>query len=268
MSEELPVSVLKLATTYAAALAAVGYISLRAYMNYLGVDMLSLTTEVLLMETYTIAFHTLIHLLLIGGAAFVLYLLYLLVTHRAANTSRAGRLKALLAQPWCAAIVVALLIVAALTLLTMAGRNTDVIVGSLRKERLVSPPIWPFDAALLISMAGIGMLPLMRKAQLPPSSRRLWRFSVLPWLTIGVLTPVLYGSGVRPAIFPMCEASFKTAGASPISGFLIDATSERVLIWHAEHGIGKITSAAAEDISALTIRESGNIVDAARLAAR
>ena len=270
-SEHVALTFVRLATTYAAVIAALGYMSLRAFMSYLGISAMQLTFERFLMETYTLVVETLVHLFVIAFVVFVLTLI-LWPVFRALRrrSSKAVDVRQWLAKPLASVIITIVAFASAGVLLLSAFHGRDVIVGNLAEnyEALATRSLWPYDFALIVVAGGILLWRAAASLERSDLVRWIWRLSIVPWLTVAVLAPLLYGAAVRPALFPRCEVVLTDTPPTTICGLLIDSTKERALVWHVTDRVGRLDWFAMNDISRITISRSLDVIEEAKSAAR
>jgi hypothetical protein len=264
--------ILTLITTYAAVLAAFGYMSLRAHYNHLGIsDAGPLPIERYLMETYALVFHTVLYLFegaLVAGIVIGIPVTVVLMKRR----KREDDIYSTSRIPWGhpafpLAAIVLLAAAAALVLSKMSGA-TAVVVGHLDAANTVRSS-WPFPLALLLSIGGLVAWPWtrrlgMRRDALPA---RLWAVAIAPWALLTLLIPIAYGQGFHPTKYPRAVATSTVVPGGTLCGLLMERGEKQVVLWSANDGIGILTVIPADSLQLLEVAAPADILQVARSAA-
>lgn len=235
-------------------LAVVGYLALRAHWNQLGIPVVTgVETDRYIAEFYVLFSDLLFRLevyailvgtvILVGG---VLWSLSPLTSAREGLAARLGKIGKGRPSNVVPAVLLGLLLgllfwlLRAMTELVAKGGGQPVALGVLKPVvQIRSMGSQVFDSLLVwvvLSTMACWMIP------------RLWkRGSPLPWtwhacrvvvVILGLHLPILYGSFVRDSRYP--RVSWKAEGEEPQCGLLVLQTAEKLSVWTADEGQGKL----------------------------
>jgi hypothetical protein len=249
--------------------AVLGYISIRAHFNYLGVSFTRpLGLERYLVETYLFAAavaYKLLWIALIGALAAAPVLL-LRRTNRAAR-SAVQRIETGHRSSAFQAGSLTVLAAGSLWLITTLGQQ-DVLVGALSESIVSHRRPWRFDLALVLVVAGLLSRRLAQTRETAGEESRqsvpaiLVGLQLVPLAALATLVPVLYGEAAHPTEFPFVQVQLKDTNA-PTCGLLMLNTTSEITIWQAAHGRGRLTVLPSSRIAATAM---GRLDDALSLA--
>ncbi len=266
----------------AAALAALGYISLRSHLNYLGISsMTSLGADRYLMETYALVYEGVIRSafalmaaapVALGGYLGILLLLRCSATFRRLWSHRrrgieklSGSLPGLIVLSLSTSGLVALLL----------SLETDVAVGPLKPDHLQHQGEWRFETALLVCLIGFPLTRyVLRSLALkswpevwPGLALGIWRLNLLVLAGWAFLVPLLFGQAAQSTSYTLARVTAKETKISSC-GLLVLETDERLLLWQAVGRRGQVLSVPAEQVTALDLGQALDLLDVARGAAQ
>lgn len=268
------VAILQKLVAAGSVLAACGYMSFRAHLNFLGISSLSsLGVERYLMETYTFAVALVLRCLVLGlGVAIAAAPLILAFVGlrsftppsvRRALHDRAHRL--IRAYVSSGAVVYMLVaVVGAHMLFGLLGGRSDCAIGLLSAERL-QRQTWRFDVGFLGVAVAAAMLILGRAAAHKTSAigessaAHLWSWAGYALVPSLIALPMLFGQAARPALYPTALVEFlPSTKRGPECGLLVLASGRGLTLWQQREGYGRVTDFALDQVAALS---TGPLVD-------
>jgi hypothetical protein len=266
-----------------ALLAVLGYMSLRAHLNRLGISSTStLSAERYLMEIYQLVLVT----LPLVFYATVLTLVFLpfalqIVSRRAESASAQVDTDVVGADPRLPALVLLIMTLFFGWLVVAYGRNlktTDVVVGPLRLEalRTASGETPYFLLCLVSAMAYLLYVRLAPQAApsrstrtLSPPSRRasrwLWQLVAVANGALLLHIPMVHGYLMHSQKYPIAQLVLDKPPLT-LYGLLVLESDDTLTLWRAEKGIGQVTRVPRDQILLLNVGPVRNILQEAALA--
>jgi hypothetical protein len=227
----------------AAALAVLGFMSLRSHCNFIGIPATVVyDIPTYLTETYLLTAHIILRVVSLGFVLGVLLLPVLAVTWLLRNTAAWQSIRAyerrvtvwLATHPFGASIGLVALTAGLITLSLSLREPWDVAVGTLAEAKLRYID-WHFDAAIvgviLVSAWYFRAVRLtVQHGQVVPAPVRVAAITVI---VIGTaLIPVLHGHGARPVRFPI--GVVQTKDSTETCGLLVTSSDKDFVLWTVE----------------------------------
>jgi len=268
-----------------AVLAAFGYMSLRAHLNYLGISSTtSLAPERYLMELYYILTTLLLDVIFIVAAIVIASLLFFLLSRLSAKNETIRKALSVLQKavgkysttqivPGTLILLMSIAYVWMLRTLSRYGFDSDVAVGPLQSSHLNHYPAESFFFIICFVCLGgyfiYSKLSAVVVESRDPSSRMaryLWLVFAVSIAVLALHLPIIYGSLVRSAEYTVAQVTVGD-GERPICGLLVLSTSSEITFWRVENGIGQVVILPRSRIRMLTTGPVVDLLDLARKAA-
>ena len=248
------------------AISVAGYLSLRAHFNFLGVSSLTaLTLERYLLETYLFVMGSLQRALsimpvviIVGGIGWGLY--RLIARRRPISVSSTS---------WRLALLCLLLISVLLAYFMQA--STDVVVGNLKNKSFLRQE-WLVDLLIFTLLLGAislvwGDVPGGRDQNQVQRWEWINKLNQVLLCVVALLLPLRFGEQLHSRDYPI--ASLKLKGSEIRQcGLLLYQSAERLVMWQAANGFGRIHNFETKSVHELMTGEVKDIVKMASEAAK
>ena len=267
-----------------AILAAFGYMSLRAHLNYLGIaSTSSLGVERYLMETYNLIGTIFIPLFFtILGAVIAVVLIYALgfFLLKIQKVKASGQILQKYLSEQSKSIVFPLLLIAVMLffyvwvfrVITKHGGDTDVVVGKLATEQLNPSSVdWFFYLVIIVCVVGYSIHSKYSKSikNSERGSRRklpgfFWTVFAVALVLPAVQLPLLYGRLVRSTDYPIAVVQLDNTENQTMCGFLVQDASSDLTLWNAENGVGHLIVIPRSRVRLMSTGKMDDLLKAAR----